>query len=106
MQGNGNPGGDLNEIRLILAEVAAGQARHEHILEEYSRRHNEAMAAVDVRLDRMSERQERIEERQERIEESLERTEESLERTARHLEVHSLLIDDLIRNKQDRKKRA
>jgi hypothetical protein len=85
MQGNGSSGGDLNEIRLILAEIATGQARHEHMIaqlevqfEQNARRHSEMIASIDERLDR----------------------------AARHLEVHSILIDDLIRNKQDRKKRA
>jgi len=79
--------GDFNEIREILKNIAILQAQHEEILLHHSeairqhdeaiRRHYEVMAGVD----------------------------ETLSRAVRHLEVHSILIDDLIRHKADRKNR-
>ena len=92
-------------MRLMLAELATGQARHEHLLQQYAeqcaeyraqfvrdiaaagkilRNHAKVIAAIDAS--------------QARSEAILERTEATLDRATRKLEVHGDLIAELIRN--------
>ena len=86
--------GDFNEIREILKNIAILQAHHEEILLHHSeaiRQHDEAIRQHDEAIRRHYE--------------VMAGVDETLSRAVRHLEVHSILIDDLIRHKADRKNR-
>lgn len=89
MDGNGH--NELSDIRAVLADIAARQARHQHILDQ----HGAAMTAIDVRLDHVGTLLDRF------AAESGER----MGRVERHLEVLADICDGLIRNKQDKKRK-
>lgn len=103
MDGNGH--NELSDIRAVLAEIAARQARHEHMLEQHGRfleqhgrlfdQHGAAMTAIDARLDHVGTLLDRF------AAESGER----MGRVERHLEVLADICDGLIRNKQDKKRK-
>ncbi len=118
MAENGKPEEiDLNALRLLLADLATGHVRHEHMMqqsgEEWARfrkqndeeiarmrkRHDEEIAQIREILDRHSEILPHHLEIMAQID-------ERLDRMSRHLEVHSDIIDSLIRGKADRKKRG
>jgi hypothetical protein len=86
--------GDFNEIREILKNIAILQAQHEEILLQHSeaiRQHDEAIRQHDAAIQQHDA--------------VIAGVDETLSRAVRHLEVHSILIDDLIRHKADRKNR-
>jgi hypothetical protein len=107
MAENGKPEEiDLNALRLLLADLATGHVRHEHMMQQHAeemvrmrrededvrRRHDTEIAEIRAVLRDHAEIMARVDER--------------LDRMSRHLEAHSDIIDSLICGKPDRKKRG
>jgi hypothetical protein len=104
---NGSP--DLNAIRMMLAELATGQARHEHFMqqhEEWLREHDKGMREIQLIMTETRKDLAAAAKHLRSHARAIEQIDGNLDRATRKLEVHGDLIADLFQTKADRKKRS
>jgi hypothetical protein len=90
---NGNGHSELNDIRAVLAQIAASQARQEHVLEQHTdwlKDHDRLLTENATLLKALAENVTALAENGVRVD--------------TRLDALVSICDDLIRNKRDRKK--
>ena len=98
---NGNGHGELNDIRAVLAQIAASQAKQERILElhtDWLKDHDRVLTEHSTLLKALAENVKALAENMTVL------TENGVRLDTR-LNALVSICDDLIRNKRDRKKR-
>jgi hypothetical protein len=98
---NGNGHSELNDIRAVLAQIAASQARQEHILEQ----HTDWLKDHDRLLTENATLLKALAKNVKVVAENVTALAENGVRVDTRLDALVSICDDLIRNKRDRKKR-
>jgi hypothetical protein len=120
---NGNGHGELNDIRAVLGQIAASQARQEHILGQHTdwlKDHDRLLTEHATLLNALAESQAALGENQTAFAKNQAAFAENQAALAANLRILAengvrldtrinalvSICDDLIRNKRDRKKRS
>ena len=103
---NGNP--DLTAMRMMLAELATGQARHEHWWQQHQEGMREIRVTIVEIVSTMADIGKDLAAATRHLRSharAIEQIDTALDRMDRKLELHGDLIAELIKTKVDRKKR-
>jgi septal ring factor EnvC (AmiA/AmiB activator) len=105
---NGNGHSELNDIRVVLAQIAASQAKQERILElhtDWLKDHDRVLTEHSTLLNGLAENVKAIAQNVKALAENMTVLTENGVRLDTRLNALVSICDDLIRNKRDRKKR-